>query len=447
MSPDRRPNSRIAALSRRWTHLREAELVEDRRTGWTLILIGVLTFVLLCGRLLSTYDDPSDDDQIAFLNTATTVHDAGGIPQLLRDLYGGRFREANRHPLYIGLLSIHPTLAFGRGLSAFLGLCTLGLLTWMTARRQSLLTAGLLCILLATNMAFCRFSTRVVCDVLMILWGGVIYYVAARDDSCSATRLSVLIGGLLGLAYLTKGTGLLLLVGVVIWKCTRHAISRLRYANGERELDRPTHQITRSLVLIVATWLIVASPLLIRNARLYGSPLYNVNTWLLFVDEFEQPVELSERLTVGNAAQVYWQTHTITEIVQREATGLAWEIFILVRMLGPAPLDDGRAVFGMMLCVCAIIAVIAAPRPEHLLLALWGLLLVAMFAWYVPIAAGGRFLFPLMAPLLMCTSTGIVRLASLSNTPRSRLIVGFASVYCAVVLVWSFGTNWLVEQV
>src|SRR5690606_20222096 len=109
-------------------------------------------------------------------------------------------------------------------------------------------------------------------------------------------------------------------------------------------------------------------------------------------------------------ARAYWQSHTLGDIAQREITGVVWEAFILLRMLGPYPLDDSRVLFGLPLAACALIAIAARPRPEHLLLAIWTGLFMGVFAWYVPIAAGERFLLPLLAPVLLCASEGFVRL-------------------------------------
>ncbi|MBX3437667.1 MAG: hypothetical protein KF861_09265, partial [Planctomycetaceae bacterium] len=170
-----------------------------------------------------------------------------------------------------------------------------------------------------------------------------------------------------------------------------------------------------SLTMIVAGWAIVTSPLLVRNMRMYGKATYNVNNWLLFVDEFEQPVELSQRLTLDEAAQQYWESHTVAAMIEREGSGLVWETFMLLRMLGPCPLDDSRVLFGLPLAVLALIGILARPRSEHLLLGLWTVLFVTLFAWYVPIAAGERFLMPLLAPILICASEGLVRMVHLAG--------------------------------
>ncbi len=423
------------------TAIRSTETDDNRRTGRLLMALGVLTYVVLAGYLLSLPTDPANDDQGAFLNAAAEVADSGGPVALIRELFGGRFPEANRHPLYIALLSLHPTASFGRGLSAAIGLATLLLLTRLTAQTRGALVAGIFCLLLATNMAFCLFSTRIVCDVLMVLWGGVVFLLASRAVTKGSFLINLSLGGLLGLAYLTKGTGLLMLVGTSLAAILLRLPSWLKRplaadlktdpktdVCGSHQQDAPgppaapgrqdrqtASGVVMSVLLILFGWGIVASPLMVRNARMYGTPLYNVNSWLLFVDTFEQPVPLSQQQTVAETAHAYWQSHTLGEMVRREVSGVVWETFILLRMLGPFPLDDSRVLFGLPLALCALIGILAHPRREHLLLGVWTILFVGVFAWYVPVAAGERFLLPLLAPSLVVAAEGIVRVLAASG--------------------------------
>ncbi|MBX3440697.1 MAG: hypothetical protein KF861_24615, partial [Planctomycetaceae bacterium] len=131
------PQSVLRKLVQLWStfvaNLQATNLMEDHRRGRRLIGLGFLLFVAIIGRLLTIPDDPWDDDQGAFLITAMEVRDAGGPVGLLGDLFAGRFAEANRHPLYIALLSLRPTVPFGRGLSTALGLLTLSVLTYCVA--------------------------------------------------------------------------------------------------------------------------------------------------------------------------------------------------------------------------------------------------------------------------------------------------------------------------
>jgi hypothetical protein len=391
--------------------LRGIEPLDNRRAGRVLMAVGVVSYVALSAWHLSTTGGPIDDDQSAFLQTANEVHHAGGPLRLIRDLYAGDFEEANRHPLYIGLLSLHPTWAFGRGLSLVIGGVTVLLLTWLLRQTRGDLVAGLFCLLLGTNGAFCLFSTRVVCEVLMVLWAGLAYLlVAAPRESRTAGPLCL--GAVLGLAYLTKGTGLLLWVGYFGWLgVTTMVCCWNRQLSGR---DSLALHIVRSPLTLLA-WLVVVSPLVVRNSQLYESMFYNVNSQLLFVDQYLDPVGLAEQRSTGEAMREYLRAHRLGDMAERAISGLVWESFILLRILGPAPLDDARVLFGLPLLLCALVAVIADPRREHGLLAAWLVVCVPLFAWYIPVAAGDRFPLPLLAPLLMLAAEGIARLVSLRS--------------------------------
>ena len=408
---------RAAELIERLRHEDTEKPYQDNRRGWLLIVIGFTAYIAICFVQLNQPDDPTDDDQSAFLLTADEVHARGGPVSLIRDLYAGDFAEANRHPLYIGLLSLKPTHVFGRRLSFSLGLLTLFGLTLFVRTEQGSLVAGVFALLLGTNAAFCLFSTRAVCDVLMVTWAGLAYLLLRRP---SLIRVA-LAGAVLGLTYLTKGTGLLLLCGFVIWSIIRLFRSKQPQATADADGQR---RRWLELVLAIIAWVLVTSPLLVRNIRTYGSPFYNVNSSLLFVDAYEDPVALSQRQSSSEALQVYLSTHSASDIVRREASGLVWETFIILRLLGPAPLDDARVLIGLPLAACVFLAVLAHRRDEHSLLSLWLILCMTVFAWYISIAAGDRFPLPLLAPLLMLASEGIVRIVELiqrySSSPWER---------------------------
>jgi 4-amino-4-deoxy-L-arabinose transferase-like glycosyltransferase len=187
-----------------------------------IIAVGAGGFALIVARLLSIPQNPWDDDQGAFLITAREIHEHGGIAWLWRTLWSGEFPEANRHPLYLALLSLWPTVSGGQILSAVLGTVTLAVLTASTSRRCGRLTAGAFCVLLGTNGAFCLFSTRVVCEVLLVLFVGLAWLIhlphsgAPNDRALSPARCAAG-GALLGLAWLSKGTGLVLFAGYLLW--------------------------------------------------------------------------------------------------------------------------------------------------------------------------------------------------------------------------------------
>jgi hypothetical protein len=279
-----------------------------------------------------------------------------------------------------------------------------------------------------------------VCEILVVLCSGCTWLLTmtgglSHDPTGGRRRWgaleSLVGGGLLGLAWLAKGTGLLLFMGYFGWL----AWEVLRSGKGTRASADQPRQTTRSRLLLggvltLAAFLVVCSPLLVRNVRRFGQPFYNMNSLLLFADRYEEFDHLIEAgTTTSEAARQYLATHSAGAMLRREASGLVWELFIILRSLGPAPLDDSRILFGIPLAVMALAVACFDRGPQHRLLLTWGLLHWLIFAWYVPIAAGERFILPLLVPILITAADGLVRLAH-GSTASDRILPVLAAVWC-----------------
>jgi len=412
-----------------------------RLTAGLLITLGCASYALIALRLLSIPQNPWDDDQGAFLQTAREIHDRGGIGWLWSALWSGEFAEANRHPLYLALLSLSPTVRDGQWLSAALGASTLVILTFVVRRRQGGLTAAIFCILLATNSAFCLFSSRVVCDILMVGLCGLAWLIHTptignpSDRPLSPVRCAAG-GAFLGLAWLTKGTGLPLFAGYVLWLLLAAVWPASRDAD-----DRDGRQSPRSLgsrvlgpACAIIGFLAISLPLITRNSARFGSPFYNVNSLLLFADRYEEFDGMVARgLTTRDASREYLADHSAMDVIRREASGLVWEAFIILRSLGPAPLDDSRVIFGLPWALLAAARMASRRSAADGLILIWALLSWLLFAWYVPIAAGERFILPLLAPLLLLASEALARIVT---SPQGTVRRYGAAGLIAWPLVW-----------
>jgi hypothetical protein len=440
--------------------IRAADVAAGRRAGGILIGIAGVTWALMLARHLSLPQNPWDDDQGAFLITAQEIHDSGGIPGLFGDLFSGRFEEANRHPLYLGLLSIRPTITFGTALSAAIGTAALVLLTVLLGRRRSWETAGVFAVLLATNSAFCRFSSTVVCDILMLLLGGLIWLIhlpgldststedvqsprpAPQESRLKIARRFATTGALLGLAWLTKGTGLVLLGGYLVWlmAASLRSVQRDRTQPETFGWSRGVRRGVGRTAYVLVAFAIIGSPLLIRNLRRFGSPFHNVNSLLLFADRYEELDEMLQAgVSTGDAALHWLATHDMGDVVRRELSGLIWELYIILRSLGPAPLDDARILVGLPLAILAALWMSARRAPADGLLLIWTMVCCAVFAWYVPIAAGERFILPLLVPLLATAAESIIRVVHAGAVRSDRFIVAcgiWAAVWATAAWIW-----------
>jgi hypothetical protein len=386
---------------------------EWRRGGIALAAVSVLVYLILVGRLVPLQIDYEVNDQSAYLRLASEIHDSG-IFGLLRRLYGGEFTEANRHPLFPAVLSFFNRADAGKWLSVGIGLVTLLLSQIMVARRFGWIVGGLFGVMLASNMAFCRTSTLITCEGLLILCSAAAWLLfltlrdtprfeedehAGHDDPVPRTaHKTVLASAALGLSFLTKGSGFLLLAGVLVWLC---------YQRVRRRIG--TKQLATHVLLAACTFSLVASPLLVRNLRRFGTPLYNVNSHLLFLDKFELPEAIATQRSVAESARRYFATHTLRDMAQREIRGLVWEFFIVCRMLGPAPLDDSRVLFGVLLFSFGVLGARGQSRSQSSLPTIWFCIFMLFFAWYLPIVAGERFMLPLLVPLLVFAAEGVVR--------------------------------------
>jgi hypothetical protein len=436
--------------------------VEPKKISLTLIAFGLIGYVVLLGTQFPQNESFVGEDEEAYLITAIEIADSGGAFAFLKSLYSGEFAEANRHPIYLWLLSGSPEFESGKTVSVLIGLWTMGLVIGLCIQKRiGWVRTGLLCALLGLNGAWARFSVTIGCEVLLVglvacvwfqLYGRPARLSDAEPDSSGRSRVdlrTVWVGVLLSLVWLTKGTGLLLTAGFVVWMALRGRLqsvpSPLGGEGGQRpdegEVDarvgmpkmippapspalrapsppggegteRRGKDLLRELLVFGAVWVAVASPLLVRNVTRYGSPFYNVNSWLLFVDEYSDPVALSEASTMGEAATAYLASHSVGDILKREVTGLFWETFILVRSLGPPhPDDDKRIVPGTLIALLAALGWLVSRGEEKWLLLIWLAICLPMFAWYVPVAAGERFVLPLLVPVLCYAAEGAVHLA------------------------------------
>jgi hypothetical protein len=255
-----------------------------------------------------------------WLNTTLQAGDQGAYLQLsLAQREGRAFTDGNRHPLYPALLiplaERDPRFfARARWISFLIGISFLLFLAGQEWRlRKDPIAALLVLAFLGSHVQMIRTLSEVWCEPLLYL---LVYWLWARceaitdhsDDQpsrCFRLRHGVICGLLAGLIYLTKGTGLQ--VAVLFW------LTAIIFAKP------------RMPVLVgIAVFAAVISPLLIWNMKTYGTPLYSFasthNMWFDEADEiwYDNPADLP---TLGS----YLRTHAWKDILTRLIQGLALE--------------------------------------------------------------------------------------------------------------------------
>jgi hypothetical protein len=414
----------------------------SKRNG-LLIIYAFLTFAVVASRFFVLHQDPTHSDPAAFLRFAEEVRSSGGPVELVKQLYSGQYTQANQHPLLIGILSLNPTLTFAKSISLFAGFGTLLLVLLHVYKKHGVWPAALVITLLSTNSAFVYFASLATCESLLIL---IMTSVWVLLDWRSSTPLSMrrwfFIGALLGLAYLAKGTAPVFLAGVVAG-CF---VTRWTTVESSSIKQRLVSSLMPVLVLCVG-WVVVAHPLLIRNIKVYGEPLYSANQTFFYMDSFPSGADpFGQVAAMGTPAEIradYLATHSLTDMANRAVTGTGWQSYIFIRSLGPTPLADSRVLFGIIFLLLAGLALLHESTVIKTTLGIWIALSLLLFGWYIPIAAGQRFMAPLLPLLLAFAGIGMWRVMSYSQRwPRTTVVLVFGVTWNAIWLAWTTITIW-----
>ena len=457
ISPNRYWNRWEDFFDSRRHQLEQTRLPPSHRVAWLVILASWFCFILIVTRLWELPTDPTSNDPAAFLRYAQDVKNEGGVMVLVTQLFQGTYSQANQHPLFTALLSFGPTFPQGQILSLAIGSITLVMVTLWTARKWNLTVAALVSVILSTNFAFCSTSSMVTCEGLITLFISLTWLLLApppksteeaetsqRTATFHAPVTSLAVGGLLGLAFLTKGTGPLFLIITLAWLWGCHTYHRRQQNKIAGPIATAERFPWKSTTLILLAWLIVAAPLVSRNVRRFDNPIYNANSYFLFLDHFEDLEVLADEQSIGRTAQEYFASHNLGQMLQREVHGVCWESYLFVRSLGPAPLDDSRILFGLPCLLLALAGVFAERSQAGLLLGCWLVCFIVLFAWYMPIAAGQRFTVPLLPAFCVCAATGLARLAH--SRPRLASLGPLTWLTAALLwcLLWTGSTYFLI---
>ncbi len=352
--------------------------------------------------------------QRMLLNSNSVDGDQGAYLQLGLDMREhGVLSDGTRNPLYPALLASFASrewhyFTFAKLLSLAFGLIGI-LAVYFTGRSLfDFPTALLAAFLLSINMEFVLHSTFVLAESLLVLCTLCAWFAIVRaiQDPHSAL-LWGLAGGLVGLAYLAKGSGQLVAVCFVLAALSLHGL-RLGGSRG--------------LWVFLAAYGLVALPLWLYNWKTFDSPFFNyATTHQMWMDKWEQGQlrDVKALPTVWS----YWQDHTWQEAWARAWKGLTGMRFFVAKMLWPTRSIglDRFLLSGWSGVVLAIVAggMVAArhsvwgfarrQREAVTLAAIMGVAFYVLFAWYmaiVPIPI--RFMLPILPICLLFLSAGLV---------------------------------------
>lgn len=238
----------------------------------------------------------STNDQRSYLRLGLKIRDRKAMT------------DGNRHPLYPALISLFAEREWAyftksKLLSLTIGAVGLIVVFLLSRLMYSNDIALVATFLLSLNHEFVRESSGAICESLLVLLFFVSWYYTVRGFS---TRHYWAAAGLFaGLAYLTKGTGQLLLISFVLSALIIYKTRILK---------------EKGIIAYLLFYLIAASVLLAYNYREYGNPFYNFTiTHAMWFDRWEDKYAIGKNLPT---ALTYIRTHTIGDILARQWYGM-----------------------------------------------------------------------------------------------------------------------------
>jgi hypothetical protein len=346
-----------------------------------ILVLGVCCQGAVTWRLAAA-NERAVDDQADYLRAAREVVQLGGLHELPGALCRGEFREDNRNPLYVALLALRPTFECGKRLSIGFGLLVTIVTAVITLQMAGPSSGCLAVALMAANAALLHSAALVACETLLVLITLVAWWRLARGDWHSPLEAAA-VGGIFGLAYLTKASAFLLFL--------------LTCGSVPFRNSRPVRRRLVTIALMLGGFALLAGPLLVRNARVFCNPLHSFNNRLVFADSYDQGTSQPDLGVWGNW-QRYRANHSWLQIADRLVRGLTMETFVFLRVFGSIPLDSGRAIVGVFVIAFALFGLFNGKeqRPIAWLVLLWAFCFWLFFGWYQPIATSDRFVLPLV---------------------------------------------------
>lgn len=395
---------------------------------WIFLIFMSLNF-LLSGLAIIKREALNFGDEDAYLKTAINVKSGRGFVFYGKDSFNpekglGYHPENNQQPLYIMLLSIFAQEDESFRLKARVFTLVLGLIfLWIffLVGKEIFdlpIILGAL-FLLSVNSTFVAHSAYTGCEILLSIFAFLSYYYTLKG--VKDRKYWLLAGAFAGLAYLTKGSGTL----IVMAFCLSSVIIYKWRAFKDKHF-----------YLYILAFLAVSSPLLIRNIAQFHEPFYNVNTTYVFWG--------------GKGMWLYLTTTPIVEMLHKMWDGIFWFSFFFFKYLS-MPFGNHPSYIWNLSSIFILAFFLFSIRKDgnrerriftFSLLATFYLL----FSWYCRTFQGysPRFILPIFPMIFLYSIEGMRSFAKekdlfkASRKHLANIFIFLLTVCLALRLIWIF---------
>jgi hypothetical protein len=261
---------------------------------WGAYVLLFLIFVTITYDHSKAWNNPNRGDQDLDLTLGLKIRHF----EALSDGY--------HHPLLPALvapLAENTLLYFAKAklVNVAIGVLTFWVIAWVGWRLVGPVPTFLALIAIAPGLS--NKSAEFTAEPLLLMFVVLTFYYLVRGFEQS--RFWACAGAFAGLAYLTKGSGLLLPLA--------YALMVFRSA--------PKLVLTPHFWLFPLGFVLVAAPLLAYNWQVFGSPIFNYNTaHVIWLDYTEEQMIMFDKSPPTISS--YLATHSFADILQRFLTGL-----------------------------------------------------------------------------------------------------------------------------
>jgi hypothetical protein len=375
-----------------------------------LVLCGLFVILSLVG--LQAHTNLTEMDSTAYLGTSSQIRNWGAVG-FLEALFTGTYSEANRHPLYMALISPIASGDVEFFVSAKLITAVIGLLFVIVFylgiyRLYGIVTAALGTLLLVFNATFIRLSTMVACESLLttfIFLSWLFTIVGFRK------KIYWNVAGFMGaLAYLSKATGFLalpifLFSSVFVYRKNLPNLLKIKHFWG-----------------FFLIFFLTASPLIVRNVQVYRDPFYNHNKCLLWIDDWQETYRPDFKKSPPTFKD-YVRKHTARGILSifvessfvrmPRLTGTAMKPFAFWKkepqkqLITAMPLT-ASFVWPIVITLFALIGLYKIRKKEEFpVTMLWLCFVCFSSGWYSKMMFATRFVFPIIPFFFIYSALGI----------------------------------------